>query len=376
MSNTTKNHYIPQGYLKSFFNEHGEIWRYDKTTLQSKLFHSTKPIGFENNLYTIKTKITPQEVFLFKKIIQIKTSELDDNIIDNLVSFMNDDFKEFDGLKARSKKKQPTAEEQEALNFVNSELVQALSSDVDIVKNQEELCSMHENDFYLVRNAIVSSGSLDCLYPIPTRFENPKYFMYLKIKEICYKKITKKVSLYTHAKYNQNMGQNKSTQKLQTPYYDLFFYVIFQMFRSPKILQLFNTDIRAVRIKQTHNINMENIQFLWLQFNTIRLLSDWHADGMKPILIINKTNVPFVTSDHPVINIYGQLFDYRNIEDAFELYFPITSKFALIFSTRECYKEINQFEQVSAKDIYHWNELIFNSADKYVFSPNNQLFSY
>ena len=114
--------------------------------------------------------------------------------------------------------------------------------------------------------------------------------------------------------------------------------------------------------------------FLMLQYSTIIWLANWHADGMKPILLKNATQIPFITSDRPSINLYGKLVSNVQVVDgAFELYFPISNKLAILWSERPCYKNIPEISLNSDDEIKRYNRQIFDNAGKYVFSAKENV---
>ena len=100
----------------------------------------------------------------------------------------------------------------------------------------------------------------------------------------------------------------------------------------------------------------------------------WFDKGLKPILLKNESDIPFITSDRPVINIYGKLVeDIKNFDGPFELYFPISSNFAILWSDRKCYEDINEL-LLNKTDIYEYNKQMFNNTDNYVFSSKQECF--
>lgn len=371
MTSTVRNHFIPQGYMQLFFNNNGKIWRLDKSTGVLNVFKSTLNIGVENNLYTVVSKITSEDVKFLQKLLQTQLTDIDLNIIDNIVSILNDNFCGLDGLMVVAKN-----QDKETSDKLNITLNDMLASNANVVRNQETVCTMYENDFYVVRDKILTSKSLNCLYPLPTEFTDPKYYMFLKLKAMAYdmllrkmyNRIKKDISATELQLFKENIGKH-GTKTISTPYYDLMFYSIFQMFRVPHFLHLFDEDGKAEKLKAM-GVNIVNVQFIYLHFETIRRLSYWHSIGTKPILILNKTQTPFITSDRPCFNIYEKLMDCTYTTEAFELFFPISKDCALMFSNKNCYKCGHIIEESTEKGINQWNNLVIDNANQYVFSAN------
>lgn len=362
MSGTKKNHFVPQGYLKEFFAPNGVIYRYDKSSRKPKPFFSTTPIGFENDLYTLKDKITKADMLLFERILPVKLSVEDREIINLLVNFLNDDMANLIQITTLNKK---------AEIFINNLNKTVLNNQSNISRTQELLCTMHENCFYAARNLILEANSIAPLYPVSVEFQNPKYFVYFNLNCLAMNHLLNK--LQEHILTNQKLIQEEidTLKSLRepckykyVPYYDLFFYAIFQIFRIPRMIK--NT------FKRFGNSN--KFSFLMLQYDTIRYLANWHADGMKPILLKNTAKIPFITSDRPSINLYGKLVTNAHIVDgAFELYFPISNKLAILWSERLCYKNIHEIAIDSDDEIKRYNRQIFDNADKYVFSAQENI---
>lgn len=364
MTNTKKNHYVPQGYLKEFFTTNGVIYRYDKSTIETKSFHSTTVIGFENDLYTLKEKITEADKTLFEQMLPVKPSIEDKNIINLLVHLLNDDMANLITITSSDKK---------AENFINNLNKKILNNQSNISRTQELLCTMHENCFYVARDLILAANSIAPLYPVSTEFHNPKYFIYFNLNCLAMNHYKEKLRKQILANSEHRLTQqeidalkslNEPCKYKYAPYYDLFFYAIFQIFRIPEMIK---TTFRKLN-------DSNKFSFLMLQYSTIIWLANWHADGMKPILLKNATQIPFITSDRPSINLYGKLVSNVQVVDgAFELYFPISNKLAILWSERPCYKDIPEISLNSDDEIKRYNRQIFDNAGKYVFSAKENV---
>jgi hypothetical protein len=326
---------------------------------ETKSFTTTQHIALERGLYTVTQKISQYDIDFFKQFIKNERSSLDDQIIDLLVAFMNDDLGCLFSIVCEN-----NSTTENLLNQYKNEIL----NNPEKAKTQEILCTMHENDFYIARDMILSTNSLDCLYPLPTEFENPKYFFYLKLHHLVYNSVLRKMCTATKKEFPNIVRKNSHSKSV---YYDLFFYVIFQEFRTSQLINLFDNNEQTEAIKLPKVINIKNILFLMLQFQTIQILTIQHLSEMRPVLIENNTNIPFITSDKPSINLYGKLVsDPTYIDAAIELYFPLSKDIAILYSARECYKNIRKINIASVKDIQLYNQQIFHNADKYIFSSN------
>lgn len=89
-------------------------------------------------------------------------------------------------------------------------------------------------------------------------------------------------------------------------------------------------------------------------------------------LIINRTDVPFITSDQPVINLKANYKDFSNQPDELVFYYPISPRVAVKINDDLCVKKI---ELTNSSDIYEYNDLINRAAYKMIFSKDKSVIS-
>lgn len=89
-------------------------------------------------------------------------------------------------------------------------------------------------------------------------------------------------------------------------------------------------------------------------------------------LLINKTDVPFITSDQPVINLKADYEDFSQKPDELVFYYPISPHVAVKINDNLCMKKI---ELTNANDIYEYNDLINKAAYKMIFSKEKSAIS-
>ena len=86
------------------------------------------------------------------------------------------------------------------------------------------------------------------------------------------------------------------------------------------------------------------------------------------ILLENNTDITFITSDRPVINIHPTietLGKYDSPEEM-DLYFPVSPKYALIISESSAYNDMN--ENLNESDVHLLNLRVVNSADSTIYT--------
>lgn len=377
MSNTAKNHYVPRGYLKFFFGTENSIYRLDKTTGDIREFIGIKSVeilAMGKDLYTVTTPISEKDIIFYKRMFDIpELTKAHEDILNLIVNFMNNDlFSIFP--KFTLKNKVDGTRNEEAQKIIDNYLTKTFAH-IGPARMQEDLCTLHEKQFYKVRNEIIQHKNLGCIYPIEDKFKDPIFFKYIQLYSYIWQGLIKDAYAELVAKYG--ISTPSPAPIPNAPYFDLFYYVIFQYFRCPYFFNTFQNDDKAMILKTKHGVDIKNVQFLFLQHKTLDLLSKWHFDGMKPILIINNTKTHFITSDRPSINIYGKFLDTQSLiytKGAFELFFPLSNEIALLYSERNCYKDIDVLTETDASKIEIWNKIIFENADRWVFASQNNFY--
>lgn len=116
------------------------------------------------------------------------------------------------------------------------------------------------------------------------------------------------------------------------------------------------------------SIKAENLYqpMLWL-------LSTKFADAIlnaQITLIINKTDVSFITSDQPVINLKADYKDLSQQPDELVFYYPISPRAAVKINDNLCVKKI---ELKNENDVHEYNDLINRAAYKMIFSKDESV---
>ena len=89
-------------------------------------------------------------------------------------------------------------------------------------------------------------------------------------------------------------------------------------------------------------------------------------------ILINKTDVSFITSDQPVINLKADYKDLSQQPDKLVFYYPISPRVAMTINDGLYVKKI---ELTNAKEIYEYNDLINRAAYKMIFSNDKSVIS-
>jgi hypothetical protein len=91
---------------------------------------------------------------------------------------------------------------------------------------------------------------------------------------------------------------------------------------------------------------------------------------LKLVLMENRTDVPFVTADQPVINIAAKLKD-TGAPDKFEGYYPISPTKALLILEPDS-QFLPKSPMVSAMEAHFWNLRIASRAYRQIFAQSSE----
>lgn len=98
-----------------------------------------------------------------------------------------------------------------------------------------------------------------------------------------------------------------------------------------------------------------NFSFYWSYIFFSDSISSWISSA-KVSLLKNKTNIPFITGDQPVINIKSE-YDNTPAKEI-QLYYPISPKLALLFDEKELFEN-----PISVDDVLFYNEKIKQASE-------------
>lgn len=155
--------------------------------------------------------------------------------------------------------------------------------------------------------------------------------------------------------------------------YNFLLFISVQYFRSKASKERWVNTIRQLACFPWDDLNLskENIRLENLTHHISWDLSHRVASYLRlknsPLTLLkNETNIPFITSDQPVINLFA---DYRmlgKVVNGLALYYPISPNIAIIINGEDLRGTINLDEQ--QVDIY--NKKIIDSSYQYIFANN------
>lgn len=375
LCDTKKNHYVPRFYLEQFGDSNSKIYLYDKVKKEIRFVSNPMSIGFENDLYTIKKKLTLKDISLLKKISNVKDSDIIANTtIDLLVSFLNDELGKLVEITVENR-----SDAAELTDILKKEMIETLD-EPDISRNQELLFCEYENSFLPIYNEILASEKIS----LNTDIGEPLLsYLPTKIVLYVYEAIPKKMVMLHKEVPNikqefTNLSRKIRSEITSVNLYDFIHYIVIQRLRVPDSFKLFGsfgndkTEMKNV-FESKYGVDVNNFMHLFIHFSSIVLTNSLIANKFKIILIKNKSKTPFITSDNPSVNPYASIKNGESLtNNEIELYFPLSPKLAVLYSNQCIDPDFNaitnEIEIIDDSKIKYWNDLIAKEATRYIFS--------
>lgn len=95
----------------------------------------------------------------------------------------------------------------------------------------------------------------------------------------------------------------------------------------------------------------------------------------KPFFLIeNKTDLPFLTSDHPFTNMYVTNIYLKTHPEKLDLYFPISPKYAFMVNDTTKYDLLKS--SLTIDDVHNFNCFVTSEAYSYLFSNTKNSLSF
>lgn len=390
MNNTKNNHFVPQGYLKNFLNDKLSLYKYDlDNSLKSYEITNLKKECSCKNLYSTKQKITYEEICFTCKLAGYN-DEVEIDFCKKICDYINGDFSSF--IDNTCPIHIPLEYHKIFMTYIKGIL-----DEKSISRSQENIfTSVYENGFYNILDKIIKSESIDFLNN-NVNSSSVSLYLYVKLEAFLHKSafkiINKKLKeVYPNLPNTKEIEENLGKLKFNTNLYvDLIHYLIIQYFRTEKqIDNLKNSLIHLKKywesqyadyqlpdyVQKFIGLNEDSFIFIFIHLKSIYLVESLINSQYKLLLLNNDTEVPFITSDSPCINIYASYIDpFELQENDFEIYFPISPTLALLYTNRTGYKNIENTEITlnNKKMILQFNASIKKLAKRYLYSNINSL---
>lgn len=370
-SNNTKNsHFVPRFYMKSFFNKNGELVKGDLVKNRLYVVSNLNAECSKKNIYSLKTKINSSEFELYKKLF-LSDSSYNEKFINILIKYLNDELADLFSVKVKNNKEAEKIA-REYMNKINNP---------DISRTQEELFTfVYENAFCdNVLPRIIKTRDISFINQHNNNVNEFLMYSWLKATNHIFQLIGKRIANLDSRTPSDIAEPIKSSTLKQkdNDFYDVFLFALMQYFRTSQMRDGFTMIMnQASEVLNFNNIDLNNVYFLFLHIQPIYMANNMISEGYKIILLENKTNSNFIFSDNPCINLYAALIDGRILnENEIEIFLPLSPSLALIFSNKDCYKNLSDFKIVlnSDNDIEQYNKALKFEANRYIYGHSEAL---
>ena len=363
MNRTKNNHYVPRFYLKQFCDIDNKIWKLDKTN--NNIYHP-ETLNSEcsrKNLYTVKNKISKTEEDIIIKIFNLK-NEMIIETLRHLVYFLNDEIGNLFSVKY--------SKDREIEKKINDILNKGLNNN-GISRTQEILITeLFEQRFIPIYEQIIRTNSIDFIEQKYDDEESLTFYSCINITKFVYIYLKRKLECLANAKIPNDIQTANITDN---HFYNFVLFILLQELRTYNVIKQLQEAPALSKLKQYIDINNENFSFLsmimlLLTFTEKLFFKD---TAFKFILLKNETDISFITSDCPCVNIYSSFIKDRLLQEhEIEFLFPLSPNLSILVTDKTCYTT-NNISIVQEKDIDIYNKTIINTAHRYVYSNSKNV---
>jgi len=99
------------------------------------------------------------------------------------------------------------------------------------------------------------------------------------------------------------------------------------------------------------------------------------SDRLHCVLLINKTSIPFLTSDQPIINTFADYTrkDIRLTVEQLELYYPQSPGSGLLITKEHCFRDVTELE-IDESKVKQYNSMIVLASEEQLYSNDEKVF--
>jgi hypothetical protein len=204
----------------------------------------------------------------------------------------------------------------------------------------------------------------------------------IKLKEITpSKKIQNEINIYV-TEFNENLHtviENSAHKYFEDLYSEnIQFYetekgnIDFNIFLCEQFFRTKRMKESIITIKHSlKNFNIENCWNVGAHILAINLALTLYMQRQhfKSCLLKNDTDIPFITSGQPVINLAGDINNPRNLTiNEFEFYYPITPKTAFILGKKDFFLTSEKIIKLNEENVRNYNAKMKSQCPNLLFS--------
>ena len=153
--------------------------------------------------------------------------------------------------------------------------------------------------------------------------------------------------------------------------YEYLFFLFYQYFRTKKWENIYVEKMKKEVSDKYKKLDFSAI-WSWIKFFIISeyVVGLLHTKSHFITLLKNESNVDFITTDQPIINLSWNHNSDLNVKEIKMLY-PISPKYVIIFSNEYAF---NQIRSVTEDEVENFNRRLVNESYEFVISKTqNQL---
>lgn len=360
MSETKNNHYVPRFYLKNFLDCDEKIWKLDKTN--NKIYHpdTLNAECSKQNLYTVKNKITKEEIDFVARLYNVHNDEILMDTINELAVYLNDC--PADLVESYVNKNLPFGAE------FNEYLKKKINNSGFSRTQETMITELYEENFVPIYQNIVKNCDISFIQQEWKK--DILFYMGVNISNFALYYLGKMMKTLPGG-HKINISNMKRLQD-EILFYDIIIFMLVQYTRTKSSI---NKLKQLMEISNIPYIDNSNFAFLSMNIIIFKILASiiFNKSDFKLVLVKNNTEINFMTSDKPCINIFTTVIRDRLLfEDEMELFYPLSPSLAILFTQRSCYDK-KEIIINSTKDIDVFNKAIIDAADRYLYADTEDL---
>lgn len=173
---------------------------------------------------------------------------------------------------------------------------------------------------------------------------------------------------------NSILDKNIDFYKIKKDRMAFLIFLCFQYFRTNKtksnmVSSVFSSRIPEElcnRFEKTYNI-FSHI-FAYNVAYSLAINSDFQI-----LLVLNNSNIPFVTGDQPIINTFASSKSPKELVNELEFYYPISPHIAILITKENKYDNIDKLYLTESDIIHKYNSLIIMASYEQIYSDSKEL---
>lgn len=147
--------------------------------------------------------------------------------------------------------------------------------------------------------------------------------------------------------------------------YNTVFYICSQYFRTKKMKE--NIILGYKNNRYLSALTQKAFPFIELSFALALTRGIMHDSNIKYVLLNNSSEIDFITSDQPAINLLQDIVDSNgNVKDL-DLYYPLSPKSALLITKKPNYNKFDE-QNINEEDVMEYNSAIVKNAFNFIFA--------